>query len=62
MKYADETVQTVLDVVLSNAKPFGNFKNTLQRYPEVRQSWFDFKHERMKQWVREQIESDRSTR
>ena len=53
----DESIQTVLEVMLSNAKPFRNFKNTLPRYPEVRQQWFDFKKERKKQWVRDQIEA-----
>lgn len=54
----DETTHMVLDVVLNNAKPFRNFKNTLRRFPEVRQEWFKFKKERMKQWVINQIDTD----
>lgn len=54
----DETTHTVLDVVLNNAKPFRNFKNTLPRFPQVRQEWFNFKKERMNQWVSDQIEAN----
>ncbi len=54
----DEQIQMVLDVVLNNAKPFRNFKNTLHRFPEVRNHWFVFKQERMIQWVRRQIRLD----
>lgn len=57
----DESIHMVLDVVLSNAKPFGNFKNTLHRFPEVREAWFSFKQERMKQWIIDQIEADNLT-
>lgn len=57
----DETTHIVLDVVLNNSKPFRNFKNTLSRFPELREAWFKYKQERLNQWVIHQIEADNFT-
>jgi len=39
--------------VLNRKKPFDNFKNTLLNFPEIREQWFRYHDEKMKEIARE---------
>ena len=41
---------------LNQRKPFGNFKYVIDNSGEYRQKWFDFKAEKMQEWVKEQVD------
>jgi len=47
----DEHLAELLAVAIDGRGAFGRFKGVLARYPEVRERWFQFKEERLRQRV-----------
>ena len=45
-----------LTLALNLRKPFSNFKYVIDGSGEYRQKWFDFKAEKMQEWVKEQVD------
>jgi len=43
--------------VLNQKKSFNNFKNTLLDFPEIREQWFKYQDERIKEAARELLGS-----
>jgi hypothetical protein len=41
---------------LNKRKPFREFKYVIDNSGEYRQKWFDFKDEKLREWVKERIE------
>ena len=57
----DERFQNRLINALNKPKPFRNFKFEIDNNGEYRQAWFDFKKQKMIEWVKDQIDSFNST-
>ncbi len=64
----EDFVETVTEIAihdrlaesLQRPKPFQNFKFDIDRSGPYRQKWFDYKKQRMVEWVKEQIEATSS--
>ena len=41
---------------LNRKTPFNNFKNTLFNFPEIREQWFKYHNEKMKEIAREWLD------
>lgn len=54
---ADEHFRNRLISALNRPKPFRNFKFEIDNNGDYRQNWFDFKRQKMMDWVRGQIEA-----
>ena len=54
---ADVKTQQRFEDAISYRKPFQNFKQLLNNYPELRQQWFDYKNQQYIEWVQEQLET-----
>jgi len=52
----DERFRNKLVNALNKPKPFRNFKIEIDKESDYRQSWFDFKKQKMIEWVKDQIE------
>ena len=63
-KIMEEFIETVNDNKLQNrllnainrSKPFRNFHAEIDNSGKYRQQWFDFKHQKYIEWVKDQIE------
>lgn len=53
----DESFRNRLISALSRPKPFRNFKFEIDNKGDYRQNWFDFKRQKMIDWVRGQIQA-----
>lgn len=53
----DDKVRQRFEDAITFKKPFQNFKQLLNDYPELRQQWFDYKKQRYNEWVQEQLEA-----
>lgn len=51
----DEKVRAKFEQIIQRRKPFQQFKYLLPDYPELRQQWFNYKEERYKEYVQEQL-------
>lgn len=40
---------------LCGNKPFRRFKDALSNFPEIREEWFSFKQEKLKEWIKEEL-------
>lgn len=49
------SLKNKLTVALTNKKPFSQFKITIDNSATYRQQWFDFKADKIQQWVLTQI-------
>lgn len=54
----NKDLQNKLLESLQRPKPFQNFKFDIDRSGPYRQKWFDFKHQKLKEWVMVQLEPD----
>jgi hypothetical protein len=54
----DKNLQSELENVLANKKPFQNFKDVID-HSEFRQSWFDFKQNELEKRVETQLEREK---
>jgi hypothetical protein len=41
--------------VLERKKPFRNFKDTLEDYPDIEKSFYEYKDNRLKEMLRDQL-------
>ncbi len=57
----DERFQNRLINALNKPKPFRNFKFEIDENGDYRQAWFDFKKQKMIEWVNNQSDSFNST-
>ncbi len=57
---ADEKLKTDLENVLTNKKPFQNFKHKID-HSEFRQSWFEFKQSELEKIVENQLNSGKAS-
>ena len=48
-------LQQQLIFALNNNKPFSRFKNVIDNSGEYREEWFEFKNEKLKEWVRKKV-------
>lgn len=53
---ADEKLKAELEIVLTNKKPFQNFKHRID-LSDFRQNWFDFKRVELKKIVEHQLDN-----
>lgn len=53
----DPNIQERLLEALVRPKPFWNFKYELEKFPECRKNWFNYKNTRHIQWVKNLIEA-----
>jgi len=53
----DELLQRRLEQALDGKKPFRRFKDVLHHYPQERDRWFQFEHDRLAQRVLDWLES-----
>jgi hypothetical protein len=49
-------LQNELIYALNQRKPFSKFKYIVDNSGDYRQQWFDFKAEKMQEWVKEQVD------
>ena len=56
----DEKLKTELENILTNKKPFQNFKHKIDQ-SDFRQSWFEFKQSELEQIVERQLDSGKIT-
>ena len=53
---AEERIRQRFEDAISFKNPFQKFKQLLHNYPKLRLQWFDFKNQRYRKWVYEQLE------
>jgi hypothetical protein len=53
---ADKNIQQRFEDAIRFRKPFQNFKQMLQNYPDLREEWFKFKGDLYKKYVVEQLD------
>jgi hypothetical protein len=56
-KIPDAQFKARLAETLNKPKPIRNFKNAVENNGDYRQKWYTFKNQKMKDWVKEQIEN-----
>lgn len=56
----DKKLQSELENVLANKKPFQNFKHKID-HSDFRQNWFDFKQNELEKIVKNQLESGKAS-
>lgn len=52
---SNENIRLRFEDAIGYKKPFQNFKQLLQNYPDLREQWFAYKEHRYIEFVREQI-------
>lgn len=53
----DKNLQNKLTTALNKKHPFQNFKWQIDNSGPYRQKWFDFKNQRLIEWVKDQLEN-----
>ena len=57
---SDQNLKSELENILSNRKPFQNFKHKVD-HSDFRQSWFDFKHSELEKIVETQLNREKAS-
>jgi len=52
----DKRLQDKLFSALNKSKPFQNFKWEIDNSGKYRERWFEFKYQRLKEWIKEQAD------
>ena len=58
---SNENIRLRFEDAIGYKKPFQNFKQLLQNYPDLREQWFAYKEHRYIEFVREQVAAYNAT-